>query len=945
MAEYDLDLNIKAKADATGVDNLNDSLKETKQNLDNVIKGAKETKKTLTANDAIGIAKSASRLEAFQKRLEGEGSKLAQLLNSDKVNDGAVGRSILGIKNTMSEIEKLTVKTSPERALANAVSPEQAAQMAKMTSEVDILRTKLRLAAEELANLYNTGGSAKEFTKAVDNVRRLSNKLDALEESAKAQNIPKESASAVNIISPEMAGQIAESTSKLQILEAKAESARRKLSELFMQNADNGTIARATEQYQKLLSQIEALKAPQVEEVATANTAVEETAVQATGSTSKLERAMSSLRDSAVGLARVMGGRVVSSIQKYTKGINTLLSSFKRILFYRMVRTVIKDIGQAFTEGTKNLYQWSKLANGEFAESMDKIATTALYVKNSLGAMLAPIINAITPAIEHLAEVFVTLVNAINQVLSALTGASEWTKAIKFPTEYAKATDKATKAAKNFGLAQIDQLTILNKQKDSNTTGFSAEDYSNMFEKQATDPIWDKVKKSIEFGDWRGAGKLLAEKLNEIVAGLDTYSWGLQVGNFLNKGIEFAYGFLKFTNFVMIGKKIAEFLNGCLDSIHWETLGRLFVRMKTLIFDTLIGAVTALDFKAVGRAINQFLIGALNEFDEWLDTVDLDNLGDTITQKLVDLVEGLDLDKVASTFIKVLFKAIAKSWEAGFSLLKGIFEKSGEYLTKNADRTGQKAEKITKSHWDNTNKNSKSIWGQITDTIWDAGVKIGTINDRDMTSVEKRMALFGARIYSSTDSAFGQATSSASTKMNNLKSTSETDARQIETNISKSWSGLSSGASSAWNSVYSTVSSAINRIKSLTNFSWSLPHIKIPHFRVTGSLGWSLSGGLTMPKISVDWYKNGGFPDAGQLFIANEAGPEMVGTMGSRTAVANNGQIVTGIREGVYDAMMSAMQSGSFKADVYIDGKRVTDTVVSNINSQTRRTGSSPLLV
>ena len=100
-----------------------------------------------------------------------------------------------------------------------------------------------------------------------------------------------------------------------------------------------------------------------------------------------------------------------------------------------------------------------------------------------------------------------------------------------------------------------------------------------------------------------------------------------------------------------------------------------------------------------------------------------------------------------------------------------------------------------------------------------------------------------------------------------------------------------------------------------------------------------------MPKISVDWYKNGGFPDAGQLFIANEAGPEMVGTMGSRTAVANNGQIVTGIREGVYDAMMSAMQSGSFKADVYIDGKRVTDTVVSNINSQTRRTGSSPLLV
>ena len=59
----------------------------------------------------------------------------------------------------------------------------------------------------------------------------------------------------------------------------------------------------------------------------------------------------------------------------------------------------------------------------------------------------------------------------------------------------------------------------------------------------------------------------------------------------------------------------------------------------------------------------------------------------------------------------------------------------------------------------------------------------------------------------------------------------------------------------------------------------------------------------------VDFFKgifgfaSGGFPDAGQLFIAREAGAEMVGSLSGHTAVANNDQIVEGIREGVEAAM------------------------------------------
>ena len=77
-------------------------------------------------------------------------------------------------------------------------------------------------------------------------------------------------------------------------------------------------------------------------------------------------------------------------------------------------------------------------------------------------------------------------------------------------------------------------------------------------------------------------------------------------------------------------------------------------------------------------------------------------------------------------------------------------------------------------------------------------------------------------------------------------------------------------------------------------------------------------------------YASGGFPDEGELFMAREGGmPEMVGRIGNRTAVANNDQIISGIRQGVYDAVSQAMQNVSsgetvLKVDGEVLGKTVT---------------------
>lgn len=76
-------------------------------------------------------------------------------------------------------------------------------------------------------------------------------------------------------------------------------------------------------------------------------------------------------------------------------------------------------------------------------------------------------------------------------------------------------------------------------------------------------------------------------------------------------------------------------------------------------------------------------------------------------------------------------------------------------------------------------------------------------------------------------------------------------------------------------------------------------------------------------------YADGGFPDYGDLFIANEAGPELVGTIGNRTAVANSSSIETAIYNAVRSAMSDSAggQSADIHVTVDIDGDTVGETV------------------
>ena len=128
------------------------------------------------------------------------------------------------------------------------------------------------------------------------------------------------------------------------------------------------------------------------------------------------------------------------------------------------------------------------------------------------------------------------------------------------------------------------------------------------------------------------------------------------------------------------------------------------------------------------------------------------------------------------------------------------------------------------------------------------------------------------------------------------------------------------------NAILTTIENRINGFIKMLNLAIDLIN-KIP--------------GVSIEKVElleIPRLADGGFPNEGQLFIAREAGAEMVGSIGRRTAVANNDQIVNGIANGVAEAnyeqnALMREQNDLLRAllakesGVYLDGRSLTNSV------------------
>lgn len=401
--------------------------------------------------------------------------------------------------------------------------------------------------------------------------------------------------------------------------------------------------------------------------------------------------------------AAFMGRLASAPIKKLLSPLSAVQDKLKHIKYalrtvvtYGSIYRIISLFKTGLTDGLDNLYQYSLITGNQFAASMDRAATSLLYLKNSIGAAAAPLVNALAPALDFVVDKVVTLLNRFNQLVSALSGKTTYTKAIKQQTRYADAVkdnaDAADDAKKKNdalkrSLTSFDEIHALDDNSSNDSTskkndgsGTEIPDYGGMFTEEKIDggiaDFAKSLKDTINKGDWQGLGKMLADKVNSTIDAVDWQGAGKKFGYGLNGIIQTGYYFLKYTDFAKIGNRFAQFLDMALAQVDFSKAGGLLVRKFTSLLDLIGGFLYGLNWGLVTKSITDFWTGFFDEWSAWLDEHDWTDIGEIFQRKLQQAIDNLGMDDIASSF----WRAFNKSVDAAVDFNNGFYENISQEL-------------------------------------------------------------------------------------------------------------------------------------------------------------------------------------------------------------------------------------------------------------------------
>lgn len=363
--------------------------------------------------------------------------------------------------------------------------------------------------------------------------------------------------------------------------------------------------------------------------------------------------------------------KIVANFKEGIKHATGFFSAIKRIAIYRAIRSALKAITQGFEEGRQNAYQWSVITGNQFARSMDMMATSALYLKNSLGAMTMPLTNYLAPILDRLIDQFVELINIVNRFIATITGASSWVKALKYPAEYMEQASGSAKELKN-QLLGFDDLNILKAPSGSGSA--SAMDYSNMFQKvelEASKVNFTKsIMEAIKNSGWDKLEELLDKHINGLIERLEPKKFANALGEKLNKAIRLIHTLLKAVDFNQIGVKIGEFISNL--QLNWGRIAGSWIRWNTNIVDTLLGLLDGVNWRNVGHSLGEYIKGLFNEFSTWLNEIDWVAKGNDLYWAIIDIIDGVDWQGVITALKDALINAFKASISASFGFFNNL---------------------------------------------------------------------------------------------------------------------------------------------------------------------------------------------------------------------------------------------------------------------------------